>query len=663
MEGLANHKVLWMVAAVVVGLAGAGHGGQVRAWGANSHAQVSGVPAGGDFTAVAAGDAHGLALRADGTIAAWGRNNYGQCNVPPGTYKAVAAGGDFSLAIRTTGSLAVWGRDTNSRIAKAPAGSDFVAVDGGEAFAVALRRDGSLVAWGDDRWQQVSGAPKDKGFQAVAAGDTHAVALRSDGSVVSWGYWAALAGAPKSRQFTAIDAGGNFCVALQSDGSLVWWGDDSAGYGVYRVPPGAGHRAVAAGYLHGVALKKDGSLVGWGAGQEIAAPPHWGQARPPTNGNYTAVACGLHFSLALTSETGTATLADNFNDNQPGNLWRFMADDPANCWLQEVNERLELRATGQARMTAAYYIGNGWQIDPRKDFAFRIDFHCSLRTERTGRVFVGLTPDVGDLKKRHVEFGVGCGKLQPYLWLEAPDGRVPLVEIADRRQEDGVLYVWYEARADTLYVSTVGYGARNVWRAVPGLLGTSWSSQPLWLYLGGDSDGQEIEFGAAYLDDFVVEQGSPWKPSLRSVYRFSAPALQWSFYTIDPRERDKLIRDYAEVWTYDGVVYRAAETPSVSDLAPVYRFWSPASGHFYTIDPTEKDRLIRHYPHVWTFEGVAFYAYPDGRQAPSSKPVYHFRRPRDNSYFYTIDTREADWYKALPARLYVFEGIAYYAWE
>ena len=52
-------------------------------------------------------------------------------------------------------------------------------------------------------------------------------------------------------------------------------------------------------------------------------------------------------------------------------------------------------------------------------------------------------------------------------------------------------------------------------------------------------------------------------------------------------------------------------------LKPVYRFYNTATGaHFYTIDESEKDNVIAHYPN-FKFEGIAFYAFtgsppPDG---------------------------------------------------
>jgi hypothetical protein len=52
--------------------------------------------------AIAAGGAHSLGLRADGSIAAWGDNEYGQCNVPSpnSDFAAIAAGTAHSLGLK-----------------------------------------------------------------------------------------------------------------------------------------------------------------------------------------------------------------------------------------------------------------------------------------------------------------------------------------------------------------------------------------------------------------------------------------------------------------------------------------------------------------------------------------------------------------------------------
>src|SRR5262249_11817478 len=54
------------------------------AWGSNDIFPVT--PPGGTFTAVASGWFHQVAIRNDGSLAAWGSNQHGQLNVPSGTF-------------------------------------------------------------------------------------------------------------------------------------------------------------------------------------------------------------------------------------------------------------------------------------------------------------------------------------------------------------------------------------------------------------------------------------------------------------------------------------------------------------------------------------------------------------------------------------------------
>ena len=64
---------------------------------------------------IAAGMFHSLALRQDGRIACWGRNDEGQA--PPGgvdgDFVAIAAGEVHSLALRRDGNIACWGYNDN----------------------------------------------------------------------------------------------------------------------------------------------------------------------------------------------------------------------------------------------------------------------------------------------------------------------------------------------------------------------------------------------------------------------------------------------------------------------------------------------------------------------------------------------------------------------
>eukprot|EP00568_Trieres_chinensis_P004995 CAMPEP_0183296808 /NCGR_PEP_ID=MMETSP0160_2-20130417/4246_1 /TAXON_ID=2839 ORGANISM="Odontella Sinensis, Strain Grunow 1884" /NCGR_SAMPLE_ID=MMETSP0160_2 /ASSEMBLY_ACC=CAM_ASM_000250 /LENGTH=132 /DNA_ID=CAMNT_0025458485 /DNA_START=140 /DNA_END=534 /DNA_ORIENTATION=+ len=66
-----------------------------------------------EAVAVAAGNNHCLALKQDGSVIGWGRNDHGQTTIPGGLsqVRAVAAGRNFSLALRKDGTVAAWGNN------------------------------------------------------------------------------------------------------------------------------------------------------------------------------------------------------------------------------------------------------------------------------------------------------------------------------------------------------------------------------------------------------------------------------------------------------------------------------------------------------------------------------------------------------------------------
>jgi hypothetical protein len=71
-----------MVSASVLAVAAPVEAQVVRAWGRNDYGQCN-VPGDlGPTTAIAGGERHTIVLRTDGTVRCWGWNGYGQCNVP-----------------------------------------------------------------------------------------------------------------------------------------------------------------------------------------------------------------------------------------------------------------------------------------------------------------------------------------------------------------------------------------------------------------------------------------------------------------------------------------------------------------------------------------------------------------------------------------------------
>jgi hypothetical protein len=142
-----------------------------------------------NVVAVVTGFFHSLALRSDGTVAAWGTStnindigtgdSYGQAVVPTGLSNvvAVAGGGWHSVALRSDGSVKAWGRDDYGQ-AETPAGlSNVVAVAAGAAHNTALRADGTVAAWGFNTYGQTNVPAGLSNVVQVAAGSVNSLAL------------------------------------------------------------------------------------------------------------------------------------------------------------------------------------------------------------------------------------------------------------------------------------------------------------------------------------------------------------------------------------------------------------------------------------------------------------------------------------------------------
>ena len=112
-------------------------GGTLWCWGDNAYGELGignqtgqdrprpvTTPAAGGWASVTAGGTHTCAIRSDGTLWCWGRNETGQLgignqnnqNLPrqvttpaPGGWASVTAGGDYTCATRTGGTLWCWG--------------------------------------------------------------------------------------------------------------------------------------------------------------------------------------------------------------------------------------------------------------------------------------------------------------------------------------------------------------------------------------------------------------------------------------------------------------------------------------------------------------------------------------------------------------------------
>ena len=241
--------------------------GTVAAWGDYHYGQCD-VPSGlGDAVAIAGGFYHSMALKSDGTVAAWGDNDDGQRSVPSGLGKvvAIAAGGFHSMALTANGTVAAWGNNENGEC-DVPSGLiGVVAVSAGSYHSMALKSDGTVKAWGRNNYGQCD-VPSGLGdVVAIAAGTWHSVVLKADGTVAAWGDNSfGKCDVPSGLgDVVAIAVGGFHSMVLKADGTVAVWGRNN--YDQCNVPSGLTDVvAISAGSNHSMALKADGTVVAWG---------------------------------------------------------------------------------------------------------------------------------------------------------------------------------------------------------------------------------------------------------------------------------------------------------------------------------------------------------------------------------------------------------------
>ncbi|HLY08606.1 MAG TPA: RCC1 repeat-containing protein, partial [Planctomycetota bacterium] len=330
------------------------------------------VPGLSGIQAIAAGPYHNLAVAGDGTVWAWGSNASGELGlgftspspvlVPSQVMNltgvvALSAGQAHSVALRADGTVWCWGIDfTTIAISggglpipspvQAPNISQAVAIATGSYFCLALLSDGRVLSWGYNGAGECglgtatvsvptpTTIPTLATVSAIAAGKDHAVCMLQDGSVACWGSnGSAQSGdglgitfntpmlTPNFTQAVAIAGGGTHTIALRSDASLWTWGGNyhgQLGNGTvsvsastpFQVPGMTSVTALAAGELNSYAVLSDGTIWGWGANDSVqlgAGVPQGTDSLTPTrilglSGAFTAVTAGAEHVIALRND-------------------------------------------------------------------------------------------------------------------------------------------------------------------------------------------------------------------------------------------------------------------------------------------------------------------------------------------------------------------------
>ncbi|MFA7281196.1 MAG: M12 family metallo-peptidase [Sterolibacterium sp.] len=361
---------------------------------------VNACPASG--STLAAGLYHSLALKSDGSLWAWGFNDYGQLGdgtqtrrnspVSIGTgFSAIAAGYEHNLAIKSDGTLWSWGlnmagglgdgsRD-DMTISLRLVGTGYSAIAAGAYHSVALKIDGSLWAWGYNDYGQCGDTTRtssaipvliDSGFSAIAAGYYHTLAIKTDGALWAWGDNAfgqvgngtttnRLSPTQIGTGYSAIAAGAAHSLALKVDGSLWAWGyngfgqlgDGSATDQHQPALIGTGYSAIAAGNLHSVGLKNDGTLWAWGNNTDgqLGDGSNTQRNTPVQIGEgFTSIAAGAYHTLAIKADGSLWA----WGNNEYGQLGDGMVSAPRSS-----PAKID---TGYANSGLNVAVASGWNL-------------------------------------------------------------------------------------------------------------------------------------------------------------------------------------------------------------------------------------------------------------------------------------------------------------
>ena len=97
-------------------------------------------------------------------------------------------------------------------------------------------------------------------------------------------------------------------------------------------------------------------------------------------------------------------------------------------------------------------------------------------------------------------------------------------------------------------------------------------------------------------------------PGTIPLYRFWSERLKGHFYTADASEKEHVRNTWPETWAYEGIAYYVYPVqPAQTGTVPVARFWSPAlQRHFYTASATERDFVMRNWSNTWSYENDNF---------------------------------------------------------
>lgn len=371
--------------------------GSVACWGLNQYGQLGDGTTTGPRTipvvasgltnvvSLAAGESHTCALRANGTVACWGANSDGQLGdgttlsprrtpVTVGALSGVVsivAGARHTCALKANGSVACWGLNQYGQLGDGTLNSpgntpgivsglnNIVAITAGNDHNCALKASGVVVCWGRNSAGQLGDGTTTTlqlipvqvvgltNVMSLAAGDSHTCALAAQGGTQCWGANASgqlgdrttrssnvpvISTVTRSISAADLAAGLFHSCALRANASVACWGANPVGqigdgtisgfpYSPVSATGLTNAVSLAASGVHSCALRADGTVACWGRRFSDVEDLVFGPLKTPSTQSgltsIVAVVAGNDHLCAVVAD-GTARCMGRNSDGQLG---------------------------------------------------------------------------------------------------------------------------------------------------------------------------------------------------------------------------------------------------------------------------------------------------------------------------------------------------------